>query len=88
MDEPIDSPMTWWSSAAQPRGSARLWPLGRARRTVLVVDADAPRNAPAGHVHNDLGREGTAPRDLLAGRRPAPTARPSPSPTASWRSGT
>src|SRR3981081_4175228 len=33
--------------------------LGRARRTVLVIDAGAPRNAPAGHVHNYLGREGT-----------------------------
>jgi thioredoxin reductase len=40
--------------------------LARARRRVLVVDAGAPRNAPAGHVHNYLGREGTAPADLLA----------------------
>lgn len=40
--------------------------LGRARRSVLVVDAGAPRNAPAGHVHNYLGREGTPPGDLLA----------------------
>src|SRR3712207_121526 len=40
--------------------------LSRARRTVLVVDAGAPRNAPAGHVHNYLGREGTPPAELLA----------------------
>ena len=40
--------------------------LGRARRTVLVIDAGAPRNAAAGHVHNYLGREGIAPGDLLA----------------------
>jgi thioredoxin reductase len=40
--------------------------LARARRRVLVVDAGAHRNAPAGHVHNYLGREGTAPADLLA----------------------
>ena len=40
--------------------------LGRARRTVLVVDAGDPRNAPAGHVHNYLGREGTPPTELLA----------------------
>jgi thioredoxin reductase/SAM-dependent methyltransferase len=33
---------------------------------VLVLDAGAPRNAPAGHVHNYLGQEGTAPTDLLA----------------------
>jgi thioredoxin reductase len=40
--------------------------LSRARRKVLVVDAGFPRNAPAGHVHNYLGREGTPPSDLLA----------------------
>ncbi|MFC8191045.1 NAD(P)/FAD-dependent oxidoreductase [Cellulomonas sp. NPDC057328] len=44
--------------------------LARARRRVLVVDAGTPRNAPAGHVHNVLGHEGTPPADLLAaGRR-------------------
>jgi thioredoxin reductase len=31
-----------------------------------VVDAGEPRNAPAGHVHNYLGREGTPPGELLA----------------------
>ena len=40
--------------------------LGRARRSVLVIDAADPRNAVAGHVHNYLGREGTPPADLLA----------------------
>jgi thioredoxin reductase len=40
--------------------------LARARRSVLVVDAGQPRNAPAGHVHNYLGREGTPPAELLA----------------------
>lgn len=40
--------------------------LGRARRSVLVVDAGDPRNAPASHVHNYLGREGTPPGELLA----------------------
>ena len=44
--------------------------LARARRSVLVVDAGAPRNAPADAVHNYLGREGTPPLDMLAqGRR-------------------
>jgi len=44
--------------------------LSRARRSVLVVDGGQPRNAPAGHVHNYLGREGTPPGELLAiGRR-------------------
>jgi thioredoxin reductase (NADPH) len=51
-------------------GLAGALALGRSRRSVLVVDAGEPRNAPAGHVHNYLGREGTPPADLLAiGRR-------------------
>ncbi|MGH3658066.1 MAG: FAD-dependent oxidoreductase, partial [Micromonosporaceae bacterium] len=40
--------------------------LARARRSVLLVDAGQPRNAPAGHVHNYLGREGTPPADLAS----------------------
>ncbi|MCU1613308.1 MAG: thioredoxin reductase [Frankiales bacterium] len=40
--------------------------LARAGRAVLVVDAGEPRNAPAGHVHNYLGREGTPPAELYA----------------------
>jgi thioredoxin reductase len=40
--------------------------LSRARRSVLVVDGGAPRNAPAAEMHNYLGRDGTAPGDLLA----------------------
>jgi thioredoxin reductase/SAM-dependent methyltransferase len=43
--------------------------LSRARRSVLVVDAGEPRNAPAGHVHNYLAREGTPPAELLAAGR-------------------
>ena len=43
--------------------------LARARRRVLVVDAGEPRNAPAGHVHNYLAREGTPPAELLAAGR-------------------
>lgn len=40
--------------------------LSRARRSVLVIDGGSPRNAPASHVHNYLGREGTPPQELLA----------------------
>ncbi|MEU9097883.1 NAD(P)/FAD-dependent oxidoreductase [Streptomyces sp. NPDC048361] len=40
--------------------------LGRARRSVLVVDAGQPRNAPARGVHAHLGHEGTPPGELLA----------------------
>ncbi|MCW2601358.1 MAG: SAM-dependent methyltransferase [Frankiales bacterium] len=40
--------------------------LGRARRSVLVIEHGAPRNAQADQVHNYLGREGTPPAELLA----------------------
>lgn len=40
--------------------------LARARVSVLVVDAGAPRNAPAGEVHGLFGRDGTPPGELLA----------------------
>ncbi|MBD3923227.1 NAD(P)/FAD-dependent oxidoreductase [Nocardioides cavernae] len=39
--------------------------LGRSRRSVLVIDAGEPRNAPAAHAHNYLGREGVPPLQLL-----------------------
>jgi thioredoxin reductase len=39
--------------------------LARARRSVAVIDAGEPRNAPAGGVHGLLGREGMAPAELL-----------------------
>jgi thioredoxin reductase len=43
--------------------------LGRARRRVAVVDAGAPRNAPAAHMQGFLSRDGMPPADLLkAGR--------------------
>ena len=53
-----------------PAGLGGALALARARRRVLVVDAGDPRNAPAAHVHQYLGREGTAPQELTAiGRR-------------------
>ncbi len=43
--------------------------LGRARRSVLVIDAGEPRNAPASGVHGFLTRDGMNPAALLqAGR--------------------
>jgi thioredoxin reductase len=39
--------------------------LARSRRSVLVVDAGAPRNAPAEGVHNYLYAEGAPPRELV-----------------------
>jgi thioredoxin reductase len=43
--------------------------LARSRRSVLVIDAGAPRNAPASGVHGLLAREGTPPAELLAAGR-------------------
>lgn len=39
--------------------------LGRARRSVVVIDAGAPRNAPADGVHGLLAREGISPAELV-----------------------
>ncbi|QOT21593.1 NAD(P)/FAD-dependent oxidoreductase [Paenarthrobacter sp. YJN-D] len=39
--------------------------LGRALRSVLVIDAGEPRNAPAAGVHGFLSRDGIDPRELL-----------------------
>jgi thioredoxin reductase len=39
--------------------------LGRSRRSVLVIDAGEPRNAPAAGVHNVLTRDGAPPAALL-----------------------
>lgn len=39
--------------------------LVRARRSVLVVDAGHPRNAPAAHAHGYLTRDGVPPLELL-----------------------
>ena len=49
-----------------PAGLSAAVALTRSRRTVLVADSGDPRNAPAAHVHNYLGREGIPPGDLLA----------------------
>jgi thioredoxin reductase len=40
--------------------------LGRSRRSVLVIDSGAPRNAPAAGVHGFLTRDGIPPADLVA----------------------
>jgi len=43
--------------------------LGRARRSVGVIDAGAPRNAPAAHMQAFLSRDGMSPADFLAAGR-------------------
>ena len=47
-------------------GLAGAVALARSRRSVLVVDAGEPRNAPADHVHNFLTRDGTPPPEIYA----------------------
>lgn len=47
-------------------GLAAALQLGRQRRSVIVVDAGEPRNAPAAHMHGYLGREGSAPSELAS----------------------
>ena len=47
-------------------GLAAALQLGRQRRSVIVVDAGEPRNAPAAHMHGYLSREGLAPSELIA----------------------
>ena len=39
--------------------------LARSRRSVVVIDAGSPRNAPAAGVHGFLSRDGIAPAELL-----------------------
>ncbi|MGH3629840.1 MAG: NAD(P)/FAD-dependent oxidoreductase, partial [Sciscionella sp.] len=43
--------------------------LGRQRRSVIVIDAGVPRNAPAAHMHGYLGREGSPPSELTTSGR-------------------
>ncbi len=45
-------------------GLAAALQLGRQRRSVIVVDAGEPRNAPAAVMHSFLGRDGTPPSEL------------------------
>ena len=48
-----------------PAGLSAALTLARARRSVLVLDAGRPRNAPATGVHGFLTREGIPPADLV-----------------------
>lgn len=60
--------MTWlcrWGSA----GLAGAVVLGRALRSVLVIDGNAPRNGPAAGIHNYLTREALPPLQFLAAGR-------------------
>jgi thioredoxin reductase len=59
---------TAWDVVVVGGGAAGLsaaLTLGRVRRSVLVIDAGEPRNAPADGAHGLLGREGVPPLELL-----------------------
>jgi thioredoxin reductase len=47
-----------------PAGMAAALTLGRVHRSVLLLDAEEGRNAPAANVHNFLTRDGTPPAQL------------------------
>ena len=49
-----------------PAGLSGAVALGRALRTVLVVDSGTPRNAPAEGIHNFLTRDGVSPAEFAA----------------------
>ncbi|MET7639144.1 NAD(P)/FAD-dependent oxidoreductase [Streptomyces sp. NPDC005438] len=48
-----------------PAGLSAALTLARVRRSVLVIDAGSPRNAPASAAHGLLGRDGVPPLELL-----------------------
>ena len=73
--EPAE-PRTWTQDVGIIGGGAAALSaavaLARSRRSVVVVDAAEPRNAPADGVHNVLGRDGVPPLEVLsAGRKEA-----------------
>ncbi|MEM1334864.1 MAG: bifunctional NAD(P)/FAD-dependent oxidoreductase/class I SAM-dependent methyltransferase [Actinomycetota bacterium] len=50
-------------------GLAAALQIVRQRRSVIVVDAGEPRNAPATEMHSFLGRDGTPPGELIGAGR-------------------
>lgn len=57
-----------WDAVVVGGGAAGLSAallLGRSRRRIVVIDAGAPRNRFAGHMHGVLGHEGLPPDELL-----------------------
>src|SRR3954452_21699032 len=52
-----------------PAGLSGAVALGRALRSVLVIDSGEPRNAPAEGIHNFLTRDGMSPAEFRAAGR-------------------
>lgn len=65
MSEPLAGSYDAVVVGGGPAGLNGALMLARSRRSVLVVDAGAPRNAPADGVHGLLGHDGTPPSELL-----------------------
>lgn len=64
-------------------GLAAALQLGRARRSVLVIDAGQRRNRAAAHSHGFLGQDGVSPAEIQAKGRAEVLAYP----TVSWLDG-
>ncbi len=67
--EHVEPPVALYDVVVVGGGAAGLSAalvLARARRTVLVIDSGAPRNAPAAHMHGFLSRDGLPPSELVA----------------------
>lgn len=65
---PTDKPAETFDVAVIGGGAAGLsaaMVLGRARRSVIVIDAGNPRNAPADAVHGYLTRDGISPVEFV-----------------------
>ena len=62
---PVDVAVIGGSAA----GLAAALMLGRSLRSVVVIDAGDPRNAPSAHMHGYLSRDGMSPADFLGAGR-------------------
>ena len=60
-DETVDAAVIGGGAA----GLSGALMLARSRRSVVVIDGGAPRNAPAAGVHGLLGLDGVPPAELL-----------------------
>jgi thioredoxin reductase len=60
-DETVDAAVIGGGAA----GLSGALMLARSRRSVIVIDGGAPRNAPAAGVHGMLGLDGVRPAELL-----------------------
>lgn len=64
MSSPADRMLDVAVIGAGSAGLSAAVTLARFGRSVLVIDDAHPRNAPAGHVHNFLTRDGAPPAEL------------------------